>query len=54
MAPGERQSYSITLSQAGTVKDNVRGTLRWMKPAVTTAPNDAEVIPPAPLGARAQ
>jgi mono/diheme cytochrome c family protein len=54
MAPGERQSYTMTLSQAGTVKDNVRGSIRWMRPAVKTGPNDAEVIPPAPLGARPQ
>lgn len=51
MAAGERQSYSLTLSQGGTATNNVRGTLRWMKPAVKTGPSDSEVIPPAPLGA---
>ncbi len=50
MGPGERQSYSLTLSKAGTATDNVRGTLRWMKPVVKTGPSDSEVIPPAPLG----
>ena len=53
MEPGDRQTYTITLSQAGTAKDNVRGTIRWMKPAVKTAPNDSEVILPAPIGAPA-
>ena len=33
MEPGDRQTYTLTLSQAGTAKDNVRGTIRWMKPA---------------------
>ncbi|MGE3842526.1 MAG: c-type cytochrome [Vicinamibacterales bacterium] len=51
MAPGERQTYTLTLSKAGTAKDNVRGTIRWMKPVVKTGPNDSEVIPPAPMGA---
>jgi len=51
MAAGERQSYSLTLSRAGTAASNVRGTLRWMKPAVKTGPSDSEVIRPAPLGA---
>ena len=51
MAAGERQSYSVTLSQAGTATNNVRGTLRWLKPAVKTGPSDSAVIPPAPLGA---
>jgi mono/diheme cytochrome c family protein len=54
MAPGDRQTYTLALSQAGTAKDNVRGTIRWMKPAVKTGPNDQEVIPPAPLGAQSQ
>jgi hypothetical protein len=54
MAPKDRQAYTLTLSQAGTAKDNVRGTMRWMKPTVKTGPNDAEAIPPAPLGAQSQ
>jgi len=51
MAPGERQTYTLTLSRAGTAKDNVRGTIRWVKPAVKTGPSDSEAIPPAPSGA---
>jgi hypothetical protein len=51
MAPGDHQTYTLTLSQAGTAKDNLRGTIRWMKPAVKTAPNDSEIIAPAPLAA---
>jgi mono/diheme cytochrome c family protein len=54
MAPGDRQTYTLTLSRAGTAKDNVRGTLRWMKPAVKTGSNDQEVIPPAPLGGQSK
>ena len=54
MAPGDRQTYTLTLSQAGTAKDNVRGTIRWTKPTVKTGPSDAEDIAPAPLGAQSQ
>ena len=46
MAPKDRQTYTLTLSQAGTAKDNVRGTIRWMKPTVKTGANDAEAIAP--------
>lgn len=49
MAPKDRQSYTLTLSQAGTTGNNVRGAIRWTKPAVTTGPNDQENIAPAPL-----
>ena len=52
MAPGDRQAYTITLSRAGTAKDNLRGTIRWAKPTVKTGPTDSENIPPAPLGAQ--
>ena len=48
LAPGDHQTYTLTLSQAATAKDNLRGTIRWVKPKVTT---DSEAIPPAPLGA---
>ena len=51
MEPGDRQTYTLTLSRAGTAKDNVRGTMRWTKPAVKTGPSDSDAIPPAPLGA---
>jgi mono/diheme cytochrome c family protein len=54
MAPGDRQTYTVTLSRAGTAKDNVRGTIRWMKPPVKTGPSDAEIIAPAPLGGQSQ
>jgi cytochrome c553 len=54
MAPGDHQTYTLTLSQAGTARDNLRGTMRWTKPTVKTGPTDSEVIAPAPLGARSQ
>ena len=54
MAPKDHQTYTLTLSQAGTAKDNVRGTMRWAKPTVKPGPTDAEAIPPAPLGAQSQ
>jgi cytochrome c553 len=50
MAPGDRQSYTLTLSKAPTAGSNLRGTIRWMKPTVKTAPNDSEVIAPPPIG----
>lgn len=49
MAPKDRQSYTLTLSQGGTQGNNVRGNIRWMRPAVKTGPNDVENIAPAPL-----
>jgi hypothetical protein len=49
LAPGERQSYTLTLSEAATANDNLRGAIRWTKPAVKTGPADAENIAPAPL-----
>jgi mono/diheme cytochrome c family protein len=51
MAPGDHQTYSLTLSQAGTEADNLRGTIRWMKPTVSYAPSDSQIIAAAPLGA---
>jgi len=51
MAPGDQQTYTLTLSQAGTATNNLRGTIGWMKPAVTT---NSEAIAPAPLGAQPQ
>jgi hypothetical protein len=50
MAPGDRQTYTLTLSKTG----NVRGTIRWTKPTVKTGPSDSEAIPPAPSAAQAQ
>jgi cytochrome c553 len=51
LAPGDHQTYTLTLSQAATAKDNLRGTIRWVKPKVTT---DSEAIAPAPLGVQAR
>jgi mono/diheme cytochrome c family protein len=49
MAPTDHQSFSITLSKAATAADNLRGDVRWTKPAVKTGPFDTQNIPPAPL-----
>lgn len=54
MTPKDRHTYTITLSQAGTAADNLRGTVSWTKPAVKTGPSDSVTIAPAPLGARTQ
>jgi len=48
IAPKERQSYTITLSRAGTGSDNLKGTVRWTKPAVKTGPADEANIAPPP------
>ena len=53
MAPGDRQTYTLTLSQAGTAADNVRGVMRWARPTVKPGPGDAEAIAAAPLVAAA-
>ncbi len=49
MEPKDRRTYVLTLSRAGTAQDNVRGSIRWMRPAVKTGPNDNVVIAPAPI-----
>jgi mono/diheme cytochrome c family protein len=50
LAAKDQQSYTITLSKAGTQQDNLRGNIRWAKPAPKTGPsNDEVVIAPAPL-----
>ena len=49
MAPKDHQSFSITLSKAGTAADNLRGDIRWTSPAVKTGPSDQAAIAPAPL-----
>jgi hypothetical protein len=54
MAAGDRQTYTLTLSQAGTARDNVRGVIRWTRPTVKTGPSDSENIAPAPLGAESR
>jgi hypothetical protein len=50
IAPKETQTYSVTLSKAGTREDNVRGNIKWTKPVVKTGPTDQANIGPAPLG----
>jgi len=54
MAPGDHQTYTLTLSKAGTATGNLRGTIRWTKPTVKTGPSDSENIAPAPLGVQSQ
>ena len=49
LAPKDRQTYTLTLSQAGTAGDNLRGSVRWTGPAVKTGPSDGVNIPQAPL-----
>jgi mono/diheme cytochrome c family protein len=49
IAPKEHQALTITLSKAGTAADNLRGEVRWTKPAVKTGPFDTQPINPAPL-----
>jgi hypothetical protein len=48
LGPKERQTYTVTLSRAGTSSDNVRGTIAWAKPANGGAADTAN-LPPAPL-----
>jgi mono/diheme cytochrome c family protein len=49
MAATDHQSFSITLSKAATAADNLRGEVRWTKPAVKTGPFDTQTIAPAPM-----
>lgn len=49
IAPKEKQTFTLTLSRAGTATDNVRGAIRWTKPTVKTGPYDSVNIAPAPL-----
>ena len=44
----ERQSYTVTLSKAGTAQDNLRGAILWSRP-VKRGANDQNAINPAPL-----
>ena len=49
-APKDTQAYTITLSKAGTAQDNLRGNIKWTKPAPKTGPNmDVVNIAAAPL-----
>jgi hypothetical protein len=54
IAPQEHQTYSLTLSRAGTAADNVRGAIRWTRPAVKTGPMDAVNVAPAPVAPATQ
>jgi hypothetical protein len=48
--PRDKQSYTITLSKAGTQKDNLRGLIHWEKPMIKPGPTGDEIgIPGAPL-----
>jgi mono/diheme cytochrome c family protein len=49
-APKDQEALSITLSKAGTAADNLKGAIRWAKPAPKTGPGtDVVPIAPAPL-----
>jgi cytochrome c553 len=49
--PKDQQAYTITLSKAATGNDNLRGNIRWAKPAPKTGPSEDVVnIAPAPAG----
>ena len=48
LAPKDKQSFTLTLSNAGTAADAVRGAVRWMKPVVKPGPSDAINVAPAP------
>jgi len=48
--PRDKQSYTITLSKAGTQKDNLRGMIMWEKPMIKPGPTGDQIaIPGAPL-----
>jgi mono/diheme cytochrome c family protein len=48
IAPKAKQTYTITLSKAGTAADNLRGDIHWTKP-LKTGTSDEAAIAPAPL-----
>jgi mono/diheme cytochrome c family protein len=51
MAAKDTRSFTITLSKPGTATDNLKGNIRWAKPAPKSGPNlDVQPIGPAPLG----
>ena len=51
MAAKDTRSFTITLSKPGTTADNLKGNIRWAKPAPKSGPNlDVQPIGPAPLG----
>ncbi len=50
LAAKDKRAYTITLSKAASATDNLKGSIRWTKPAPKTGPNlDVQNInPPAP------
>lgn len=54
LAAKNHQTYTITLSRAGTAADNLSGNIRWTKPPVKTGSFDNVVIAPAPLPPQAR
>jgi len=48
IAPKEKQAYTVTLSRAVTWDNNMRGNVKWTKPAVKTGPSDQANIGAAP------
>jgi hypothetical protein len=49
-APKDQERITITLSKAATAAANLRGEIRWAKPAPKTGPSqDVVAIAPAPL-----
>jgi len=48
--PQDKQTYTITISKAGSEKDNLRGLIHWEKPMIKPGPTGDEIaIPGAPL-----
>ncbi|HEY6328588.1 MAG TPA: hypothetical protein VI756_04555, partial [Blastocatellia bacterium] len=49
-APKDSEKITITLSKATTADNNLKGSIRWAKPAPKTGPSaDVVAIAPAPL-----
>ena len=47
LAAKDAQAFTITLSKAATAPDNLKGTIRWAKPAPKSGPNlDVQAINP--------
>jgi len=44
VVPKEHLTYTITLANAGTEEDELKGRIRWTKPTVKTGPSDSVVI----------
>lgn len=48
LSPKDHLTFAITLAKPATAADNLRGSIRWTKPAVPTGPFDQANIAPAP------